>query len=154
VATVAVAVGVVLPVAASVADTCRADRHRRARRGRRWWDRPGLAVGVAGRLVPTLVRGMTAALAPAVLMAIVVGVAVAVAEMSTVEGAVDATTRAAQAVAAGGAAFVVATVAKRLHVGWAGGVDGASRVVLWSLTGLAALLALSLQLSLWPLPTP
>jgi hypothetical protein len=154
VATIAVAVGVVLPVAASVADTARADRHRRARRGRRWWDRSGLAVGVVGRLVPTLLRSLTAALAPAVLATVVGGLAVAVAELTTLEGTVNATTRAAQAVAGGCTAFVVASVARRLNLGWAGGADGTSRLVLWALTVLVGLLALSLRLSLWPLPLP
>ena len=152
VATVALAVGLVLPVAASVTDTARADRHRRARRGRRWWDRPGLAVGVAGRLVPTTLRGLRAALGPAVLAAIVGGLAILVAELSTLEGTVDATTRAAQAVAGGCTAFVVASVARRLRLGWPGGADGTSRLVLWGLTIVVALLALGLRLTVWPLP--
>ena len=156
VATTGLAVLVVVPLAAAVATSRRAARHRRARRGVRWWDGPTLAAGVAGGFVPAAVRSALAGLRSALLPLALVLAALGATRLAQPEGTTTTTGRVAQVVAGVGIALLVDRVARASGLGWAGQAPrGRPRglvLALWVATAAGVLLALTLRLSLWPLP--
>ena len=156
VATAGLTVLVVLPLTAAVAASRRADRHRRARRGVRWWDGPTLAAGVAGGFVPATVRSAMAGLRSALLPLGLLLAAVGVIRLAQPEGTTTSAGRLAQVVAGVAIAILVNRVARSSGVGWAGQAPrGRPRglvLALWVATAAGLALALTLRLSLWPLP--
>jgi hypothetical protein len=156
VATAALAVLVVLPLAAAVTASRRAGRHRRARRGVRWWDGPTLAAGVAGGFVPATVRSALAGLRSALLPLGLVLAAIGVTRLAQPVGTTTSAGRVAQAVAGVAVAVLVSRVARASGIGWAGqaprGRPHGLVLALWVATVAGVLLALTLRLSLWPLP--